>query len=66
MAQHTPVSSVHDIQPQLSTLRSYWLGWKDPSRVDDGIEVYRTGLQHALLNGVLRLRGRTVDDGGHP
>lgn len=55
-----PVGSIHDIRPQLANLRSYWLGWGS-GEVDEDLPVYRTGLPFALLNGVLRVRDRSVD-----
>jgi ribosomal protein S18 acetylase RimI-like enzyme len=58
----TPIDSIHDLKPQLSNLKAYWLGW---GRFDDapgGMSIYHTGLPHPLFNGVLQIRGISVDD----
>ncbi|WP_051740695.1 GNAT family N-acetyltransferase [Streptomyces xylophagus] len=62
MPPHPPIHSVHDLQPQLSNLCAYWLGWDADDTTDSDLPVYRTGLPHPLLNGVLRFRGESLDD----
>jgi GNAT superfamily N-acetyltransferase len=53
-------TSAHDLAPQARNLRAHWLAWGGPSGVHDNLVLYRSGLQHRLLNGVLRLRGQDV------
>jgi ribosomal protein S18 acetylase RimI-like enzyme len=60
--RHALITSIHDLEPQLANLRSYWLGWGSPDHVDDDMPVFRTDLPHPLLNGVLRVRGLSVED----
>ena len=62
MAIPEPISSIHQIEPQLANLRSYWLGWGSSNTAHDDMPLYRSGLAHPLLNGVLRIRGRSVDE----
>jgi GNAT superfamily N-acetyltransferase len=62
MPFRVPVDSIHDTQPQLSNLRSYWLGWGSSDGVDDDLPIYHSGLPHPLLNGVLRVRDQSVDN----
>jgi ribosomal protein S18 acetylase RimI-like enzyme len=53
--------SIHDLEPQLAANRRYWCGWAGaPSDTD--LPTYRTDIQHVLLNGVLRIRNRPLDD----
>ncbi|MGH3487811.1 MAG: GNAT family N-acetyltransferase [Actinopolymorphaceae bacterium] len=47
---------VTHLEPQLANCRDYWLGWGAVDRADDGFTYYRSGLDHAQFNGVLRLR----------
>jgi ribosomal protein S18 acetylase RimI-like enzyme len=56
----TIIDSIHDLQPQLANLRAYWLGWGSTDDVHADLPVYRSVVPRRLLNGVLRLRGRTV------
>lgn len=53
-------TSVHDVAPQAANLRAHWVAWGGTRDPDDALVLYRSGLQHGLLNGVLRLRGRPV------
>ncbi|MFG1918574.1 GNAT family N-acetyltransferase [Micromonospora sp. NPDC048898] len=55
------VVSVKDLEPQLAANRRYWTGWAkaDP---DTDLPLYRTGIEHPLLNGLLRVRGRSLDE----
>ncbi|PRX50092.1 acetyltransferase (GNAT) family protein [Prauserella shujinwangii] len=48
--------------PQLANSRAYWLGWGSTDPVDADLPLYRSDLPHPLLNGVLRLRRRRLDD----
>ncbi|XVU28064.1 GNAT family N-acetyltransferase [Actinoplanes sp. CA-054009] len=48
------------ITTQLANCRSYWLGWSTGPAVDDDLTMYRSGLRHPVMNGVLRLRGHDV------
>ncbi|WP_344440884.1 GNAT family N-acetyltransferase [Kitasatospora nipponensis] len=54
--------SLHDISPQMANLRAHWLAWGGSDSIQDDLVVYRSGLQHGLLNGVLRLSGRSVPE----
>ncbi|WP_433113755.1 GNAT family N-acetyltransferase [Micromonospora sp. CA-246542] len=54
-------TSIYDLQPQLAANRRYWTGW-DGSEPDTDLPIYRTGLPQGLLNGVLRVRNRPLDD----
>lgn len=54
--------SVQELLPQMANLRAHWLAWGGSMSVDEDLVVYRSGLQHRLLNGVLRLRGRSVPE----
>src|SRR3954447_8343001 len=53
--------SLHDIHRQLAANRRYWTGWSgdDP---DTEVPTYRTNITHPLLNGVLRVRDRPLDE----
>jgi ribosomal protein S18 acetylase RimI-like enzyme len=53
--------SIHDLQPQLAANRRYWCGWAGTSP-DDDLPIYRTGFGNRLLNGVLRVRDRPLDE----
>jgi ribosomal protein S18 acetylase RimI-like enzyme len=48
---------VTDLEPQLANCRDYWLGWGAVDRADDDLTYYRSGVEHAQFNGVLRLQG---------
>jgi GNAT superfamily N-acetyltransferase len=61
MRSRVPVDSIDDVQPQLSNLRSYWLGWGSSDGADDGLPIYQSGLPYPLLNGVLRISDQSVD-----
>jgi ribosomal protein S18 acetylase RimI-like enzyme len=42
----------------LDNCRAYWLSWAPPGdRQDDGLTIFRSGLEDPQLNGVLRSRG---------
>ncbi|MFI5843274.1 GNAT family N-acetyltransferase [Catenuloplanes sp. NPDC051500] len=52
-----------DLAPQLALNRTYWLGWNGGSGDPDAdLPVYRTGIPHALLNGVARVRGLPIKE----
>ncbi|GAA2186782.1 GNAT family N-acetyltransferase [Micromonospora lupini] len=53
--------SIHDLEPQLAANRRYWCGWAgtDP---DTDLPTYRTDVPHPLLNAVLRVRDRPLDE----
>ncbi|MFI7592927.1 GNAT family N-acetyltransferase [Micromonospora sp. NPDC049359] len=53
--------SIHDLEPQLAANRTYWCGWAG-AQPDTDLPTYRTDIPHPLLNGVLRVRGRQLDD----
>src|SRR5262245_42004536 len=57
-----PVGSVRELRPQLENLRSYWLGWGSDDSSGDTLPIYRSGVMHGLLNGVLQCRHSTVDE----
>jgi ribosomal protein S18 acetylase RimI-like enzyme len=58
-----PVTSLDDLAPQLANLRAHWLAWGDGSYPMDGdLALYRSGLPARLLNGVLTVRGRPLDE----
>lgn len=46
----------------MANLRAHWLAWGSSSGLDADHAVYRSGLPHRLLNGVLRVRGCAVED----
>ncbi|GIJ45448.1 acetyltransferase [Virgisporangium aliadipatigenens] len=54
--------SVHDLAPQTANLRAHWVAWGGAPDPDDALVYYRSGLQHPMLNGVLRLRDRPLDE----
>jgi ribosomal protein S18 acetylase RimI-like enzyme len=63
MTSSVPIAdSIHDIAPQLGNLRAYCLSWGSPDDPDDDFPIFRSGLPHALLNGVARLRKRPLDE----
>jgi hypothetical protein len=45
--------SIHDLGPQLAANRQYWCGWTG-AEPDADLPIYRTDIEHGLLNGVLR------------
>src|SRR3954452_6280305 len=56
------VASLRDVVPQMANLRAHWLAWGGSEAIEDDVVVYRSGLRHGLLNGVLRVRGRRVPE----
>jgi ribosomal protein S18 acetylase RimI-like enzyme len=52
--------SIKDLPAQLAANRRYWCGWAG-ARPDTDLPVYRTDIRHSLLNGVLRVRNRPLD-----
>ncbi|WP_326626772.1 GNAT family N-acetyltransferase [Nonomuraea fuscirosea] len=57
--------SIRDLQPQLAANRRYWTGLAGAGNADDpsaGLPIYRTGIAHLLMNGVLRVRDVPLDD----
>jgi GNAT superfamily N-acetyltransferase len=53
--------SIDDLQPQLAANRRYWAGWAGAEPETD-LPIYRTDIAHRLLNGVLRVRNRPLDE----
>src|SRR5689334_16180666 len=53
---------MHDISLHMANLRAHWLAWGGSDSIQEDLVVYRSGLQHRLLNGVLRLSGRSVSE----
>jgi ribosomal protein S18 acetylase RimI-like enzyme len=53
--------SIHDLAPQLAANRQFWCGWAGTSP-DADLPMYRTDFGNALLNGVLRVHGRPLDE----
>ncbi|GIG02921.1 GNAT family N-acetyltransferase [Catellatospora citrea] len=53
--------TLHDLGLQLAANRQYWAGWAgaDP---DADLAVYRSDIRHGMLNGVLRVRDRPLDE----
>ncbi|NMO51475.1 GNAT family N-acetyltransferase [Actinoplanes sp. TBRC 11911] len=53
--------TIHDVEPQLAANRTFWCGW---SGTEPGVDlpIYRSGIAHPLLNGVLRVRSRPIGD----
>jgi GNAT superfamily N-acetyltransferase len=43
------------IASQLRNCRRYWLGYGTEERTDDGVTLYRSGVRHGQLNGILRV-----------
>ncbi|GAA5061712.1 GNAT superfamily N-acetyltransferase [Thermocatellispora tengchongensis] len=44
-----------DVDRQLANAREYWLGWGVADRSDEELVLYRSGVLHPQLNGVLRV-----------
>ncbi|MCM4083560.1 GNAT family N-acetyltransferase [Paractinoplanes hotanensis] len=40
---------------QLQNCRRYWLGYDSGEGTDDGVSLYRSGVRHGQLNGILRV-----------
>ncbi|MFH8533904.1 GNAT family N-acetyltransferase [Streptomyces tendae] len=55
-------ASLHELAPQSANLRAHWLAWGGAGGPDAGTVLYRSGLPHGLLNGVLSVRGRPVEE----
>lgn len=56
--------SIHDLAPQLATNRRFWLDWDTghaPADPDNDLPIYRTDIPHSLMNGVMRIRGLSLD-----
>jgi GNAT superfamily N-acetyltransferase len=62
VAAVTRVNSIHDLAPQLANCRDYWLGWGNPAGTDRGLTLYRSGVSHPQLNGVLAFNDGVLDD----
>ncbi|GAA0407416.1 MULTISPECIES: GNAT family N-acetyltransferase [Micromonospora] len=62
MPTNDVVTSIHDLPAQLANNRAYWCGWVSPDGADDDLPIFRTGVPHPLLNGVLRVRNRPIDE----
>jgi ribosomal protein S18 acetylase RimI-like enzyme len=56
----TAIYGPDSLQAQQANLRAYWLGWGSWDRDDADQPMYHSGLRHPLLNGVLRIRGRSA------
>ncbi|GAA2655006.1 GNAT family N-acetyltransferase [Paractinoplanes durhamensis] len=56
------MKSIHDLEPQLAANRRYWSGWDGGGSLDDDLPIYRTDIQHVLLNGVLRVRNQPIEE----
>jgi len=56
------VTPIHELLPQMANLRAHWLAWGSSTGLDADHALYRSGLPHRLLNGVLRVRGCAVED----
>ncbi|MEU3034381.1 GNAT family N-acetyltransferase [Streptomyces griseoaurantiacus] len=50
------VKSIDELAPQLANCRAYWLSWGAEGRGEDDLTYYRSGVAHAQLNAVIRLR----------
>lgn len=46
---------IQDVAALLANCRKYWLGWDISGHADGDVQMYRSGIDHALLNGVLRV-----------
>jgi GNAT superfamily N-acetyltransferase len=55
------IHAIDDLAPQLANNRAYWLGWGSTDDDTANLPIYRSGLRHGLLNGVLRARGIDID-----
>lgn len=63
MKSAEPVAtSIHELLPQMANLRAHWLAWGSSTGLDTDHVLYRSGLPHRLLNGVLRVRECPVED----
>jgi len=63
MKSAEPVAtSIHELVPQVANLRAHWLAWGSSSGPDADPALYRSGLPHRLLNGVLSVRECPVED----
>lgn len=54
------MTSIHDLEPQLTANRRYWCGWTG-ALPDTDLPIYRSDVRHGLLNGVLRVRHWPVE-----
>ncbi|GAA4988748.1 GNAT family N-acetyltransferase [Kitasatospora paranensis] len=61
-AAGSEATSLHEISLHMANLRAHWLAWGGSDSIHEDLIVYRSGLQHGLLNGVLRLSGRSVPE----
>ena len=57
----TSFDDASGVAAQLRNCRRYWLGYGGEERTDDGVTLYRSGVRHGQLNGILR-----VTDGRFP
>lgn len=56
------LTAITDLDAQLANTREYWLRWGLDRRLDtDGVTLYRSGITHPRLNGVLAVRGGSLD-----
>lgn len=56
-------SSIHDLEPQLAANRRYWTGWSStPADPGSDLPIYRKDIAYPLLNGLLRVRDRSLDE----
>jgi GNAT superfamily N-acetyltransferase len=51
----TSFDDASSVAAQLRNCRRYWLGYGSAERTDDGVTLYRSGVRHGQLNGILRV-----------
>ncbi|GGL05647.1 acetyltransferase [Sphaerisporangium melleum] len=56
------MDSTTDLRPQFDNARDYYLSLGHADRSDGDPALYRSGVPHSLLNGVLRLGDKDVDE----
>lgn len=50
------MEAINDLDPQLANCRAFWLGrGAEDRQEDDGLGLFRSGLPHEELNGVMRV-----------
>lgn len=54
-------TSISDLEPQFANAHAYWLGWGGTEGSGSELTLYRSGVAHPQLNGVLRLRDGEMD-----
>ncbi|TQS45074.1 GNAT family N-acetyltransferase [Cryptosporangium phraense] len=53
--------NIRNLQPQLDANRRFWSGWDPTADADNDLPIYRSDVPHPLMNGVLRVRDRSLD-----